>query len=250
MKVALCLSGQPRFVQHAFPNIYKTLIEPNNADVFFHCWYDKEMVGKPYVNHHVNGWDYSSAKSQYEDKTDEILLSLYKPKKYIFENQKTFIDTRLELDHIFESHAKPYAREYFVKMLYSSWYSINQSNLLKEEYRLENEIKYDFVIRARFDTTLNQVIDCRAFDNINLYTDTRQNLPPRMIEDWFAFGSNKIMNVYSGAFNYMEYFVDVSNQYDKIFCGETLVYETVKAFNIPHIRVPHLIHQPVRQNMI
>jgi hypothetical protein len=250
MKVAVCLSGQPRFAEHAYPNIYETLIKPNNADVFFHCWYDKELVGKPYVNYHVNGWDYSNNKSQYQNNMDELLLNLYKPKKYIFENEKNFIDTKLELDDILKTHARHYTREYFVNMLYSSWYSINKSNLLKEQYRLENDVKYDFIIRARFDTTLNHIINCSMLNKEYLYTDTRPSLPPRMIEDWFAIGSNKIMNIYSSAFNYMEYAVDISNKYDKIFCGETLVYEMVRVFNIPHVRISNLIHTPIRQNMI
>ena len=42
MKVALCLSGQARNATAMAPLIIKNIIEPNNADVFFHTWYDED----------------------------------------------------------------------------------------------------------------------------------------------------------------------------------------------------------------
>jgi hypothetical protein len=135
-------------------------------------------------------------------------------------------------------------------MLYSSWYSIQKSNLLKEEYRLEQNLKYDYVIRARFDSQLNKILICKNYNPNYLYTDKRFNLPPRMIEDWFGFGSNIIMNIYSSAFNYIEHAVNISNNFDKIFCGETLVYEMMRIHNIKHIAIDGLQHIPVRQNML
>src|SRR6185436_17770941 len=39
MKVAVCLSGQPRYALECFPFIYQHIIEPNNADVFIHMNY-------------------------------------------------------------------------------------------------------------------------------------------------------------------------------------------------------------------
>jgi hypothetical protein len=84
MKIALCLSGQPRFVEEAYPNIFKTIIEPNDPDVFLHAWYDKDMIGTNFVNYSVNGWDNNKDKSKYQKGTDLKILDLYKPKKYIF----------------------------------------------------------------------------------------------------------------------------------------------------------------------
>jgi hypothetical protein len=134
MKVALCLSGQPRFVLQAFPNIYNILIKPFNSDVFVHSWYDKEMVGANFVDYRVNGWDNSQPASKYPADVDKLILDLYKPKKAIFQNQIKFIDSNIQLEKILQTHARHYSREYFVNMLYSSWYSIQKSNLLKEIY--------------------------------------------------------------------------------------------------------------------
>ncbi len=250
MKVALCLSGQPRFVEHAFPNIYQTLIEPNNADVFVHSWYDDKLAGSNFVSYTVNGWDNSSDKSKCPEGVDQKILELYKPKAFLFEGQPENVDLKIALDEILNSHARHYSRDYFVNMIYSSWLSILKSNQVKEQYRLKNGINYDYVIRARFDSTVNAIIKCDNFDPDYLYTDNRGGLPPRMIEDWFAFGSNKIMNCYSAGFNFIEHFVEESNKIDKIFCGETIVYEMVKMCGIKHARIENLIHCPVRQNMI
>jgi len=251
MKIALCISGQPRFVENAFPNIYNNIIQPNNPDVFIHCWYDENLIGQNFVNpalYSANNWDYSSDKSKYSDNLDKLILDLYKPKKYIFENQKSIKDDTLRLEEILNSHARVYTREYFVEMLYSSWYSILKSNMLKEEYRLENNIMYDYVIRMRFDATFNMPVVCSEYDPNFLHTDRRPDFPiPRMIEDWFGFGSNKIMNIYSSAFNYMQYAVEESNKYDRIFCSETLVYEMMKVFNIRHVAIQNLRHQPIKR---
>ena len=39
-KVALCLSGQPRFVQEGYKTLSKNLVNFNEMDVFVHSWKD------------------------------------------------------------------------------------------------------------------------------------------------------------------------------------------------------------------
>lgn len=254
MRVALCISGQPRFVEYAYQNIKQTLIDPNNADVFVHCWYDESLIGKHFVNYAewANGWNYSTQNSKYPAYVDKIIQKLYQPKKFIFENEKIIKDSIVPLDYILTTdNARHYSREYFVNMIYSSWLSIMKCNTLKEEYRLENDIQYDYVIRARFDSTLNRPVVCSQYDKNILWTDKKiHTLPPRMIEDWFGFSSNENMNIYSSAFNYIQRVVNDVNKIDKIFCSETLVYEMMSKMNINHIAISDLIHQPIRQNMI
>lgn len=49
MKVALCISGQPRSLVGGCTLMKKFLIEPSNiTDIFVHLWYDCSMDGKPF----------------------------------------------------------------------------------------------------------------------------------------------------------------------------------------------------------
>jgi len=42
MRVALCLSGQPRNALYTFSYIYNNIIKPNNADVFMHLNFEND----------------------------------------------------------------------------------------------------------------------------------------------------------------------------------------------------------------
>jgi hypothetical protein len=214
MKVALLLSGQPRNILKTFNSIKKCLIEPNTPDIFIHSWLD---VDDPKHNELYN-----------------LIIDLYNPKKIKVERQKKFFNNNLDLFRILSTHAVGYTKESFIEMIYSSWYSNHQSNLLKEEHRLENDFDYDFVIRARFDIYYDNPLICSNYTNDRLYTTQRLNLPPEMIDDRFCFGPNKLMNVYCGGFNLIDYIIDYRNKLDGIVCGETIVYEMFRIFNIPN----------------
>ena len=48
MKIALCFSGQPRFVNECSPLITSNVIQDYNVDVFAHLWFDDDLQTKPY----------------------------------------------------------------------------------------------------------------------------------------------------------------------------------------------------------
>ncbi len=216
MKTCVILSGQPRNIDASFDNIYHSLIEPNDADVFVHSWINQEQ----------------------EPQISQSIIERYKPKKYYFENQKSFINDHMELDRMMLSHGRGYTRPDLVTMIYSSMYSLLQSNLLKEQYRLENNMEYDCVIRARFGIVYNRPVLCRSYDTEMLHISNRNLvpnkgvLPSEMVDDRFAFGSNKIMNVYCSGFGLIDYIHNLRNKKDGIFCVETIVYEMIRLFGI------------------
>jgi hypothetical protein len=210
MKTCVLISGLPRNVDNAFNSINECLIKPNNADVFIHSWID-----------------------EHNDLSNRI-LQLYNPVKFLFENQKKFVNDSLDLTRMMLSHGRSYTREKFVEMIYSSWYSNQQSNTLKECYRLENNVTYDYIIRARFDITYSKPIICSEYDPNILHIANRHHLPNEMIDDRFAFSSNKIMNLYCNGFSLIEYIHSLRHNLDGIFCGETMVYEMVKFYNLNH----------------
>jgi len=214
-RVALCISGLPRWVNEHYPSIYENIIVPNNADVFIHSWTDSDEVR-------------------------DNMLDLYKPKSYIIEKQKKFISSSINMDTMLQTYAKCYLRPMFVEMIYSSWYSIQQANILKELYRLENDIDYDYVIRARFDTTFNMTVVCSNYDSNIVHISCRDLPVPDMVDDRFAFSSNKNMNIYSSGFNHIDFVHNFRLNKDGIFCGETLVHEVLRLFGLENRRVPSL----------
>jgi hypothetical protein len=216
-KVALCISGLPRHVEAGFNNINESIIKPNNADVFIHTW-----IG-----------DDENLKNK--------VTELYNPKMVMFEPRKTFLNKDLELDRMMISHGRSYTRPNFVDMLYSSWYSVQAANNLKEQYRLANDVVYDYVIRSRFDINYNIHIDCSTYDKNLIYICNRQLPDHDMIDDRFAVGSNHNMNLYSSGFNFLDYFTKIRDTKDGVICGETLVYEMLKMGNIENYQIGNLI---------
>ena len=49
MKIALCLSGQPRGIPNSLQYALNSLIIPSSiTDIFIHTWYDESLVNKPF----------------------------------------------------------------------------------------------------------------------------------------------------------------------------------------------------------
>lgn len=217
MKTAVLISGIPRHLEKGYESLFESIIAPNNADVFIHGWLSPEKNDD--INHVVN---------------------LYKPVRYLMEKPKIFLDSSMNLERMMNSWAKSYKRDVFLETTYSMWYGIQQVNLLKELYRLENNFVYDYVVRARFDLTFNIKINCQEYDSNIIHTATRI-LPPEMIDDRFAFSSNDLMNAYCGGFNYLNYIFNLKNKSDGIFCGETLTYEMLSRLDIRTNQISELI---------
>jgi len=217
MKTALLISGLPRCIDRGFPSIRDAIIRPNNPDIFIHTW------GNP---------------------ADEALRSkittLFNPNMLTIEPPKIIHNTHMNLDRMMASHGRSYQRHKFVEMVYSMWYSMLQANLLKEHNRLEHNVHYDYVIRARFDITYTKAVDVQQYDRNIVHTAHRPDLPVEMVDDRFAFASNELMNIYCGGFNMIEWVFSKRDKLDGIFCGETILYEMFKLYGIPHAHIPGL----------
>lgn len=214
-KTCLLLSGLPRSVEASYQNIQKNIIYPNDPDIFIHTWIDPD--------------DPLAAK----------IIDLYKPKGIIMEKLRSWNNSHINMDRMMNSYAKAYERKYFVDALYSAWFSIQQSNLLKEQYRLENDIVYDCAIRARLDINYNMPVQCCGYDQDKINVSNR-GLPEDMVEDLFGFGPNHLMNIYCSAFNLIDHIHTIRDKKDGVFCGEVLLFETLKAFNVSNNVVQNL----------
>ena len=48
MKIAVCFSGQPRFINECSPSILENVIGNYDVDVYAHLWFDEDLQTKPY----------------------------------------------------------------------------------------------------------------------------------------------------------------------------------------------------------
>lgn len=224
MKTALLISGLPRHVDAGFPSLRDAIIKPNNPDIFIHTWGNPGDQG-----------------------LKNKLTDLFHPNNMVIEEPKIIYNDHMNLERMMVSHGRGYTRPRFVDMVYSMWYSMLQSNNLKEQCRLEHNIHYDCIIRARFDITYTKAIKVEEFDLNAIWTAERPDLPTEMVDDRFAFSNNANMNVYTSGFNMIEHIFNIREKKDGIFCGETICHELFNnIFKIETKKVPGLICHHLR----
>ena len=207
MKVALCLSGQPRRALETYPYIYQNIIQPNNADVFIHMNYDESnlYMEKSHIDKGI---------CILEKGIDQQIINLYNPKSFLIEKPYNFQkpnininEKRLERTKEMNKHknmSDEETKSYIIRQMTSMFYSIYKVNELKELYANQNGYVYDYVIRIRFDLMPLEPIIC---SNLNPkfihYLEIGQ--VDNLISDWLNIGSNLIMNIYASLYLNMEY---------------------------------------------
>lgn len=214
MKIAVCISGQPRGLPNACDFILDNLIKPNNiGDIFIHTWYDKNMEGQsfdsaqPGQSGNLGGW---------YPNTPDYLISKLNPKKLLYEAPKSFD----EFSHLQNRETAIQTR------LASMFYSAYKANQLKQDYEQANHFKYDLVIKTRIDLFYNEpiilsnLIDSSLDQNIYVaeeYQYMRQNdsYPTKSgnkyssMSDTFAFGTSENIDKLASLY---ENFEDIYNE--------------------------------------
>lgn len=179
MKIALCLSGQPRSVAKGYEFVNKNLLSRNDVTIFIHAWSGEEA---------------------------KAAIELYNPERY-----KT--DPALTNDLSKYTNVPPPQPNWKVKdPARSTWnqlYAVYQCNKLKSMYESDNNMKFDWVIRSRFDFALNTTIDFKHLDNNKLYIPNCRMTPNRDFgNDQFAFSSSENMDKYSETYKHLDEFYD------------------------------------------
>jgi len=183
-KIALCLSGQPRSVELAFPYVKNNILGGNDVTVFTFSW----------------------------GKDNQNILDLYKPALANVREQNVVPD--------FSQYTRfpPPQPNWKVKdpklSTWSQLYAIAECNELKKQYEKENNMKFDWVIRSRFDFAINAHIPFEELDNSKLYIPNCRMTPARDFgNDQFAFSSSENMDKYSECFHHINKFYDEGVQY-------------------------------------
>lgn len=201
MSVALCLSGQSRFVHEGYKLLSKNLIGFEDFDIFIHTWKD----------------------NQYNK-----VLDLYNTKDHVIEYQRYNIMLgEVDVDYTQRNAGSGN----FVH--YSMFYSIWKANDLKSKYESKNNFKYDCVIKSRFDVAL--------FDKINVLDEDLSfiNSPdvcgnPKVISDWFNFSSSKNMDLYLDVYNNMQ---NYKKEGVRMNSGEELLTHHYKKCNLEILKI-------------
>lgn len=199
MKIAICLSGQPRGIPLSIEKTREGIIDSNpNVDVFLHAWFNPDKVGERFLGAqprqaHMIGREHPE--------TSKLLEDGYMPKKAIIEPQRDFSWAN-------SLRQSPTAvQEHLASMFYSMW----MANELKKEYEISHGFKYDCVVRARFDLLYYQPICFEDYKNdldflitSKRFQDERED--PRFLHgnytltDIFVFSNSENMDKFCGVY--------------------------------------------------
>ena len=170
MRVAVCFSGQLRSFKFCWPSIYKTVIEPYQADLFLYVpeeQYTQQklaVIGKyPHV------------------KEIKIFKEVHIDEK-CYENRR---------------HIVP------VQPILRSLVYHKESETMKTQYEEANGFKYDWVFRCRYDGLMEgKLEDLSQLDSGYIYVPERDHYIG--VNDRFAFSSSDLMKVYQNRIDHMD----------------------------------------------
>lgn len=203
MKIALCFSGLPRYIEESYDNIYQNLIDNNpkhQIDVYGHFWWDDSYINQIISRGNMN---------RYEKNMIDVFKDKFKPKKVIYEPYKKFqIPKKLE-EQKEKLKMKMIMTYDHIKLSYyngkSMFYSIKESLNLA----LESEIEYDLYVRIRTDIIYESKIDWDLFNNqkLNILDGTFSG-PDRLLSDILAIGNYDSMLKYSLFYDFFKKYHD------------------------------------------
>tara|TARA_Y100001938_G_scaffold14389_1_gene17736 strand:- start:4398 stop:5117 length:720 start_codon:yes stop_codon:yes gene_type:complete len=189
--IAICLSGGRKYCEHSLRSIENII--PNKAfKIFIHTW------SIPNESKQIYSKSSFSADRCGDELFNETNLSKYNPTYYSIENY---------LDHV-GRFQEMFGRLKWVEYvrhdlgIISMYYSLLQCNLLKKRYEEENGIKFNKIIRMRFDANFyNKKLNLNSLEeplNIPIGRDFTG------LNDQFAVGSSEHMDIYCNLYNEIE----------------------------------------------
>lgn len=218
MKNAVIISGQPRNVIENFDNINNFILKPNNdPDVFIHSWISDEIFGKqephPWITYKslcplhksqfkdYKNLEYIPVSEKIPKDVGNIILNLYKPKKYKFEAPRKF-----DFDEKFYSiinHIPKHLVDLRLSNAFSMYYSTYESNKLKCEYERDISDEYDYVMKIRFDLLFDYPLIFSNYSKNKLTYSNHHWEHPICFTNIWALGSSSIMDCYAGTYHTM-----------------------------------------------
>jgi hypothetical protein len=220
MKIAVCFSGQPRFISEYAPKIKEYLIDRYDTDVYGYLWWDDSLIGQP---RHHEFHDVFENKNYIQE-----FMDTYQPKKLIqakpihIDLSNYYIGTYLpELQLLTPEDIIGIFTRYN-----SQWYSV------KKAYEMiENPEQYDFIVRIRTDIALTQPIVLENLCQELLYLQNGYMTgADRHFGDYFAVGAPQWMKQYMSIY-------DLIYKYwtNGLIHTHTFIQEAMKELQLPAI---------------
>lgn len=187
-KVAVCISGMFRGNDLAIKSIYKNIVSTLDADVFVHSW-DVWQPWSGICGAGLDSWtwrlfgddgrkhcpeqlkSFSNFKKVfpstanvienpiYDRFTADFMLSIIKPTSFLIENEDVFLNSLDDKNNFMTRDSYNQTKMF---------YGIYKSTQLMMRHEIENNINYDFVIRARPDCA---VVDKLTFELLSTLKD-------------------------------------------------------------------------------
>ena len=248
MKIALCLSGQPRGIPNSLHFALNSLIIPSNiTDIFIHTWYDENLANRPFDSAQPNK---NNTLGCWKPHTDKILIETFKPKGFLADSPKRFS----EYSHLKNLESANQCA------LASGFYSSYISNKLKCDYEKENNFVYDVVIKTRIDILYHKPIIIQQLIDENIHTSAYvpQMYQHMRVNDSYPLKNGNTYSSMSDAFvissspmmdKITSVILDFENHYNNIYpfvYGEAYSgYVVRKLHNIPIIMkdIPFVLYR-------
>lgn len=197
----MTISGQPRRLEAGFYELKKHFLDRYDIDIYMHSWKDKYF----YKYH------YGQLLHKYkaDPSTYNKALELYQPKDYLFEKGIRFDSYGIEDVGRFDSHFG------MTLSFKRAWDLLEKSG-----------IKYDYVIRARFDLLFSHyniinhpyLTDITQLDPNKVYAFKKvyDRTGIHNINDQFGIGGYDVMKTYHNFFPYLIHYYFTNPKYKQI----------------------------------
>jgi hypothetical protein len=190
-KIAVCISGQPRFFKTSYPMLEQFILSNHNCDIFIETWSYALAPEQP-------SYDLTASWRYKDEGTIVEYAQLYKPKRI---NAPLYTQ---EIDDYYAAKEQKYARgnlrDGFVKRYLIMLDKIAKATILAKQYAKEKGIEYDLIIRTRSDLRyknyLTNELLAQCKEGVMLVDGYGNGRVP--VGDVFAVGRPREMAIYSG----------------------------------------------------
>jgi hypothetical protein len=195
MKIAICISGQPRNFRQSYLSLKEHFLDKYNCDIYVHSWKTLSFESTDFGG---GNCQYSLGEQDYKD-----LVQLYQPKRYILEQPVVFDASEYRC---------PIWRQPLNNTL-SMFYSIYKSfQLIQDQYR--------YVVRTRFDVDYSKFsLEFPQKGIILPKWNTDARVEYRGYYDVFAIGEQQSMKIYSETFTSIISYITNDEDFLKFLSG-------------------------------